>query len=460
MTCVLFPAALLCAAPVPAQNAGSGKAPASVPDTIAFEQEVDALSNAFAQTSQKLEKQKGKESSAASEFFWLIAGGGLLAVVVVVRYIPGLLEIRDTSYQARLAAAKASIQVHPEMAAEEQAFSDFAAQFNCGPATQPHDTRSSEKATTAEPDRPKQKAEKQSGGEREKHAVEVSSQFANKLVNGTAGVGADASSRPAPSASTPKPGPESCATPANHLATLRNLVMELGLASNETAKQSLLASLARETEALKSASEAPQSRPGWKVASALEALLKQLAGKPHSLNPSTLRTTVAAVDLLHALAAPGITPDLMENPPVRVLAVDDDPISRHAISFTLKKAWDLPELAANGTAGLELATQNAYDAIFLDIQMPGLNGFDLCTKIRETELNRTTPIVFVTCQTDFNARAKSSVVGGQDLIIKPFLTFELALKALTLVLNHRLKREEPEQPKAAAPELEALAAVS
>src|SRR5882757_623595 len=104
----LLAAALLCGKPVRAQNSGSGKGPVSVPDTVAFEMEIDALSNAFSQTTQKMEKQKRKESSAASEFFWLIAGGGLLAMVVVVRYIPGLLQVRDVTYQARLAAAKAA----------------------------------------------------------------------------------------------------------------------------------------------------------------------------------------------------------------------------------------------------------------------------------------------------------------------------------------------------------------
>jgi DNA-binding response OmpR family regulator len=79
----------------------------------------------------------------------------------------------------------------------------------------------------------------------------------------------------------------------------------------------------------------------------------------------------------------------------------------------------------------------AYDVIFLDVEMPGMDGFEVCSRIRTTVANRTTPVVFVTRHSDFGSRAKSSLSGGRDLIGKPFLTFELALKALTIVIQRR-----------------------
>jgi two-component system sensor histidine kinase BarA len=117
-----------------------------------------------------------------------------------------------------------------------------------------------------------------------------------------------------------------------------------------------------------------------------------------------------------------------------VLAVDDDPISRNAISFALRKALSPPELAEHGEAALALATLKAYDVIFLDVQMPRMDGFEVCTRIHDTLPNRTTPVVFVTCHSDFDARAQSTLSGGNDLIGKPFLTFEITVKALTLAL--------------------------
>jgi CheY-like chemotaxis protein len=124
---------------------------------------------------------------------------------------------------------------------------------------------------------------------------------------------------------------------------------------------------------------------------------------------------------------------------VNLLAVDDDPISRLAISFALKKAFDTPEIAPSGEAALALAEQQTYDVIFLDADMPGMDGYELCTKIRETTRHRTTPVVFVTCHNDFASRAKSTLSGGESLIAKPFLAFEITVKALTLALRSRLQ---------------------
>jgi CheY-like chemotaxis protein len=164
-----------------------------------------------------------------------------------------------------------------------------------------------------------------------------------------------------------------------------------------------------------------------------------MADKSENVTPSTLRTSASAIDLLHQLCHRRVRRSIATEPAVRLLAVDDDAISRHALSFALKKVLTSPDLAKDGTAGLTLAREIAYDVIFLDVQMPGMDGFELCSKIHETNPNRATPVVFVTSQSDFNARAKSTLTGGQDLLGKPFLTFELTVKALTLVLRRRLQ---------------------
>ena len=70
--------------------------------------------------------------------------------------------------------------------------------------------------------------------------------------------------------------------------------------------------------------------------------------------------------------------------------------------------------------------------------MPGMDGFTVCSKIRETLPNHTTPVVFVTGQSDFQARARSTLQ-GDDLIGKPFLAAEITVKALTFALRGRLQ---------------------
>ncbi len=223
------------------------------------------------------------------------------------------------------------------------------------------------------------------------------------------------------------------------LGRLRKLLQKISAATNETARRTMLTDLHRELRALKGAAGFPELLPVWQMAAAVEGLVKQLTDNAGNITPSTLRTVAGGVDLLKDLCVPGLRADLLTHPPIRLLAVDDDLISRKAVSLALKKALNQPDLAENGAAALALATEHAYGVIFLDVQMPGMDGFEVCTKIHETVPNAETPVVFVTCRSDFDSRAKSVLSGGSDLIAKPFLTFEITVKALTLALQGRLQ---------------------
>jgi two-component system sensor histidine kinase BarA len=123
-----------------------------------------------------------------------------------------------------------------------------------------------------------------------------------------------------------------------------------------------------------------------------------------------------------------------------LLAVDDDQTCRQAVSSALRKAFPAPDLAENGTKALELANQHTYDVVFLDVEMPDLDGFAVCSGIHETVKNRNTPVVFVTSHSDFNSRTKSTASGGRDLIAKPFLGLEVTVKALTWLFRSRMER--------------------
>ena len=207
-------------------------------------------------------------------------------------------------------------------------------------------------------------------------------------------------------------------------------------------RQQMLEELRAELYAIKGEAGMSELLPAWQMATALEALTKQLVEDEESVTPSALRAVGGGLAMLERLCAPGIRGDLLINPPFRLLAVDDDLITRQAVSGSLKKALNKPDLACEGEGALALVAQKTYDVIFLDVQMPGMDGFELCTKIHETPLNATTPVVFVTGQSDFAARARSVESGGHDLIGKPFLSFEIAVKALTLAIPGRLRTED------------------
>ena len=181
-------------------------------------------------------------------------------------------------------------------------------------------------------------------------------------------------------------------------------------------------------------------QPASQVTLALEGLLKKLLEHPNNATPSTLQALANAVDLLRDLCVPGLPAGLASDPPVQLLVVDDDPLARRAIICGLQLAFGRPDNAPDGETAVALATDKAFDVIFMDVQMPGMDGFNACLKIHETDANRDTPVVFVTTHADEETRRTSVQCGGSDFISKPFLCSELTLKALTFSMRGRLQK--------------------
>ncbi len=181
------------------------------------------------------------------------------------------------------------------------------------------------------------------------------------------------------------------------------------------------------------------------IAGATEALLKELHERPRSINSSALRTVANAVDFIAQLFAAGSKEVPLALGKANVLVVDDEPISRKAVMAGLEKAGLSSIGVEDPVQALALIAEKRFDLIFLDVQMPGMTGHELCVKLRAMPMNAKTPVVFVTAMTDFTNRAKSTLSGGNDLIGKPFLLMELAVKALTYLLKGQMK----ETPKTA-----------
>lgn len=232
---------------------------------------------------------------------------------------------------------------------------------------------------------------------------------------------------------------------ATLVGKLRKIFGKLGPTAEAARQVAVLAELCQELHDFKSALNVPKLLPIWNLTLALEGLLKQFQLRSADMTPSALRTAAVALDTLDWLVTQRVTNNVFGSPPVKLLVVDDDPISLRAVSHSLKQSFDAPDVAANGEAGLALVKENPYDVIFLDVEMPGIDGFELCSEIRQSERNRETPVVFVTSKSDFNSRVKAPLKGAQDLIAKPFLKFEITVKALTLILQYRL-RIGPQHP--------------
>ncbi|MCS7338355.1 MAG: response regulator [Verrucomicrobiae bacterium] len=187
------------------------------------------------------------------------------------------------------------------------------------------------------------------------------------------------------------------------------------------------------------------------LSAALEALTKELREQPKNITASTLRTMALGIDFLGVLFAHAASDGTSEIPSATALVVDDEAISRRAIVYALQKAKLRCVIAENGEAALRLAERAKFDFIALDVDLPDVTGYELCTKIRALPDYGHTPIVFVTPINDFESRANTTLSGGTDLIAKPFLFVELAIKALVYVWRNRLPRG-PEQNQGFVPD--------
>ena len=174
------------------------------------------------------------------------------------------------------------------------------------------------------------------------------------------------------------------------------------------------------------------------IALAVEVMVYNLTLYPERFDALSLRTLTQAVDFLSLLLRDGTYSRMPEIDSANIMIIEDEASARELIIA----AMELVGLHAKGLAtpngGLSLLGANPFDLIFLDINLPEMNGFDLCNKVRSLPLHERTPIVFLTGMASFHNRVQSSLSGGNDFIGKPFNVAELGVKALMWVMKGKL----------------------
>jgi putative two-component system response regulator len=125
----------------------------------------------------------------------------------------------------------------------------------------------------------------------------------------------------------------------------------------------------------------------------------------------------------------------------RVLVVDDHPSSRMtAVALLSVEGYEVLE-ADSGPAALESVISGNPDLILLDVMMPGMDGFEVCRRLKQDEQTRLTPVVFVTALDDRRARLKGIEAGGDDFLTKPFDQLELSARVKSLIRQKRLNED-------------------
>ena len=115
----------------------------------------------------------------------------------------------------------------------------------------------------------------------------------------------------------------------------------------------------------------------------------------------------------------------------RILIVEDNTdIASLLIDFFSEKGH-LADYAADGLTGLHLVTVNEYDVILLDLALPGIDGIDLCQKLRK-ELKSSTPILMLTARDSLDDKLIGFDAGADDYLVKPFDLLEVYARVQAL----------------------------
>lgn len=121
--------------------------------------------------------------------------------------------------------------------------------------------------------------------------------------------------------------------------------------------------------------------------------------------------------------------------PMILLVEDHNDIAEMVTAYLENRGFDV-DYAADGITGLHLAVSNTYDAIILDLMLPGIDGLELCRKLR-TEVRCDTPVIMLTARDTLDDKITGLETGADDYLVKPFAIKELEARVRSLIRRHK-----------------------
>jgi DNA-binding response OmpR family regulator len=119
-----------------------------------------------------------------------------------------------------------------------------------------------------------------------------------------------------------------------------------------------------------------------------------------------------------------------------VLLIEDHrDIAEMVYAYLERRGYEV-DYAADGVTGLHLAVTNSYDVIVLDLMLPGMDGLDVCRRVRE-DAKRDTPIVMLTARDTLEDKIAGLESGADDYLVKPFEIQELEARVRACLRRHR-----------------------
>lgn len=126
---------------------------------------------------------------------------------------------------------------------------------------------------------------------------------------------------------------------------------------------------------------------------------------------------------------------------MRLLLVEDEIRTSEYLKQGLSEAGFVVDIANDGKTGLHLALEQAYDLIVLDVMLPGIDGWTILRRLRESLTGRHTPVLFLSARDALSDRVHGLELGADDYLVKPFAFAELLARIRTL-LRRGLQRED------------------
>lgn len=134
-----------------------------------------------------------------------------------------------------------------------------------------------------------------------------------------------------------------------------------------------------------------------------------------------------------------------EKRPGRVLVVEDSPTQAQQLTLILKSAGFETETAYDGQSGFERFNQGEFDIVLSDVVMPGMDGYELCKKIKADPKGRNCPVVLLTALNELKDLIEGMRSGADNFLTKPYEPAFLLARIGNILTNRQAEKDEPTQ---------------
>lgn len=127
---------------------------------------------------------------------------------------------------------------------------------------------------------------------------------------------------------------------------------------------------------------------------------------------------------------------------MRILVIEDEPRAGNYLKQGLSEAGFIVDLVRDGHTGLHMACEQLYELIVLDVMLPGIDGWTVLRRLRDTSVGKQIPVLFLSAKDALCDRVHGLELGADDYLVKPFAFSELLARIRTLLRRGPLREDD------------------